>query len=129
MASPSTLNTSRRAPYLSSAQPPPPPPEGTIGGAMTPVTAGREAGPDCRSGGAVVPVELEALWNISKLKLAVMLALAAPSGGGEVAASRGGEVAASRGATPGVLEKLANSGTAGEEEEKLPKSSAAATVG
>ena len=89
---------------------------------MTPGgTAGREAGPDCRSGGAVVPVELEALWNISKLKLAVMLALAAPSGGGEVATSKG--------ATPGVLEKLANSGTAGEEEEKLPKSSAAATVG
>ena len=85
-----------------------------MGGAMTAgSTGGREAGPDFGGGAG-----LEALWNISKLKLAVMLGLAASSGDGEAAAG-------SRGATPGVLVKFANSGMAGEAEEelKLPKSS------
>ena len=85
-----------------------------MGGAMTAgSTGGREAGPDFGGGAG-----LEALWKISKLKLAVMLGLAASSGDGEAVASRG--------ATPGVLVKLANSGMAGEAEEelKLPKSSA-----
>ena len=61
---------------------------------------------------------LDPLWNISKLKLAVMLGFA------------GGEASTGAAATPGVLEKLANSGTTaaagggeGAAAEKLPKSS------
>ena len=83
--------------------------------------AGRDAGPDFDGGRGCVEIaddvaeEVAALWNISKLKLAVMLGLVA------AACSAGGEVI--RGATPGVLEKLANSGMVEDEEEKVPKSS------
>ena len=107
---PSTLKTSRSAPYLSLAAPPPL--DGTMGGTMTTGSTGTEAGPEFGAGGGGGSDTAE-LWNTSKLKLVVMLGLEALGRGGE----------ASRGATPGVLEKLANSGTAGEEEEKLPKSS------